>query len=79
LALVLAVYAVTIGSAPAHARNFRERAWPSFTIPSTVPFRMAMVDLKSRKRFRLGTTQKTNGSGEFDFGAVPLGPRGGGG
>ena len=71
LALVLAVYAVTIGSAPAHAEIFG-------SVHGIVhdsqhrPVQDAMVDLKAQ-RSDWAQHQKTNGSGEFDFGAVPLG------
>src|SRR5467141_3633823 len=71
LALVLAVYAVTIGSAPAHAEIFGS-VHGIVHDPQHRPVQDAMVDLKAQ-RSDWAQHQKTNGSGEFDFGAVPLG------
>src|SRR5882762_487282 len=71
LALVLAVYAVTIGSAPAHAEIFGS-VHGIVHDPQHRPVQDAMVDLKAQHSDWV-QHQKTNGSGEFDFGAVPLG------
>jgi hypothetical protein len=71
LALVLAVNAVTIGSAPAHAEIFGS-VHGIVHDPQHRPVQDAMVDLKAQ-RSDWAQHQKTNGSGEFDFGAVPLG------
>jgi hypothetical protein len=71
LALVLAVYAVTIGSAPAHAEIFGS-VHGIVHDPQHRPVQDAMVDLKAQRSDWV-QHQKTNGSGEFDFGAVPLG------
>ena len=71
LALVLTVNAVTIGSAPAHAEIFGS-VHGIVHDPQHRPVQDAMVDLKAQ-RSDWAQHQKTNGSGEFDFGAVPLG------
>ena len=71
LALVLAVCAVTIGSAPAHAEIFGS-VHGIVHDPQHRPVQDAMVDLKAQRSDWV-QHQKTNGSGEFDFGAVPLG------
>src|SRR5467141_1086257 len=70
-ALVLAVYAVTIGSAPAHAEIFGS-VHGIVHDPQHRPVQDAMVDLKAQRSDWV-QHQKTNGNGEFDFGAVPLG------
>jgi len=45
----------------------------SFTIRSTVPVQDCNGPSESATRSDWAQHQKTNGSGEFDFGAVPLG------
>src|SRR5258708_1138941 len=71
LALVLAVYAVTIGSAPAHAEIFGT-VHGIVHDPQHRPIQDADVDLKAQ-RSDWAQHQKTNGNGEFEFSAVPLG------
>jgi Carboxypeptidase regulatory-like domain/TonB-dependent Receptor Plug Domain len=71
LVLVLALCALTIGSAPAQAEIFGT-VHGIVHDPQHRPVQDAMVDLKAQHSDWL-QHQKTNGSGEFDFGAVPLG------
>src|SRR5467141_778219 len=71
LVLVLAVCAATIGSAPTHAEIFGS-VHGVVHDPQHRPVQDAMVDLKAQHSDWV-QHQTTNGSGEFDFGAVPLG------
>jgi hypothetical protein len=71
LVLVLAVCALTIGSAPARAEIFGT-VHGIVHDPQHRPVQDAMVDLKAQHSEWV-QHQKTNGNGEFDFGAVPLG------
>ena len=71
LVLVLGVCAMTIGSAPAHAEIFGT-VHGIVHDPQHRPVQDAMVDLKAQRSDWV-QHQKTNDSGEFDFGAVPLG------
>jgi carboxypeptidase family protein/TonB-dependent receptor-like protein len=69
--LVLAVCALTIGSSPAQAEIFGT-VHGIVHDPQHRPVQDAMVDLKAQRSDWV-QHQKTNGSGEFDFGVVPLG------
>jgi outer membrane cobalamin receptor len=69
--LVLAVCALTIGSATAQAEVFGT-VYGVVHDPQHRPVQDAMVDLKAQRSDWV-QHQKTNGSGEFDFGGVPLG------
>src|SRR5258708_21872480 len=71
LVLVLGVCAMAIGSAPAHAEIFGT-VHGIVHDPQHRPVQDAMVDLKAQRSDWV-QHQKTNDSGEFDFGAVPLG------
>src|ERR1700726_4975418 len=71
LVLVLAVCVLTIGSALARAEIFGT-VHGIVHDPQHRPVQDAMVDLKAQHSDWV-QHQKTNGSGEFDFGAVPLG------
>jgi hypothetical protein len=71
LVLALSVCAVTIGSAPARAEIFAT-VHGIVHDPQHRPVQDAMVDLKAQHSDWV-QHQTTNGSGEFDFGAVPLG------
>ena len=69
--LVFAVCAVTIGSAPAQAEIFGT-VHGIVHDPQHRPIQDATVDLKAQRSDWV-QHQKTNGDGEFDFSAVPLG------
>src|SRR5260370_33033505 len=71
LVLVLAVCAVTFGSAPAGAEIFGT-VHGIVHDPQHRPVQDAMVDLKAQRSDWV-QHQNTNGNGEFDFSAVPLG------
>src|SRR6202049_1501951 len=71
LVFVLAVCAVTIGSAPAQAEIFGT-VHGIVHDPQHRPIQDAMVDVKAQ-RSDWAQHQKTNDNGEFDFGVVPLG------
>jgi TonB dependent receptor/Carboxypeptidase regulatory-like domain/TonB-dependent Receptor Plug Domain len=71
MVLILAVWVVTIDSAPAQAEIFGT-VHGIVHDPQHRPVQDAMVDLKAQ-RSEWVQHQKTNGDGEFDFGAVPLG------
>src|SRR3984893_809530 len=71
LVLVLAVRALTVGSAPAQAEIFGT-VHGIVHDPQHRPIQDAMVDLKAQRSDWV-QQQKTNADGEFDFGAVPLG------
>src|ERR1700694_4625310 len=69
--LVLAMCALTIGSAPAQAEIFGT-VHGIVHDPQHRPVQDAIVDLKA-KRSDWVQHQKTNDNGEFEFNAVPLG------
>src|SRR6202165_6052794 len=69
--LVLAMCALTIGSAPAQAEIFGT-VHGIVHDPQHRPIQDAMVDLKAQRSDWV-QHQKTNGDGEFNFSAVPLG------
>src|SRR3984893_962871 len=71
LVLVLAVRALTVGSAPAQAEIFGT-VHGIVHDPQHRPIQDAMVDLKAQRSDWV-QHQKTNGDGEFNFSAVPLG------
>ncbi len=69
--LVLVVCALTMGSMPAEGEIFGT-VHGIVHDPQHRPVQDATVDLKAQRSDWV-QHQKTNGSGEFDFGAVPLG------
>ena len=71
LVLVLVVCVLTIGSAPAEGEIFGT-VHGIVHDPQHRPVQDAMVDLKAQRSDWV-QHQKTNGNGEFDFGAVPAG------
>jgi hypothetical protein len=71
LLLVLVVCVFTFGSAPAEGEIFGT-VHGVVHDPQHRPVQDATVDLKAQRSDWI-QHQKTNGSGEFDFGAVPLG------
>ena len=71
LVLVLVVCAVTVGSAPVEGEIFGT-VHGIVHDPQHRPVQDATVDLKAQ-RSEWVQHLKTNGSGEFDFGAVPVG------
>src|ERR1700687_2517733 len=71
LFLFLAACVLTIGSVPAQAEIFGT-VHGIVHDPQHRPIQDAMVDLKAQ-RSDWTQHQKTNGNGEFDFSAVPLG------
>jgi len=71
LVLVLAVRALTVGSAPAQA-EILGTVHGIVHDPQHRPIQDAMVDLKAQRSDWV-QHQKTNGDGEFNFSAVPLG------
>src|SRR6266699_552691 len=71
LVLVLAVCALTIGSAPAQAEIFGT-VHGIVHDPQHRPIQDAEVDLKAQRSDWV-QHQKTNDNGEFEFSAVPLG------
>jgi hypothetical protein len=71
LVFVLAACAMTIGPAPAQAEIFGT-VHGIVHDPQHRPIQDAMVDLKAQRSDWV-QHQKTNGDGEFEFGAVPLG------
>src|ERR1035437_6936607 len=68
---VFTLCVVTLGSAPAHAEIFGT-VHGIVHDPQHRPVQDAMVDLKAQRSDWV-QHQKTNGDGEFDFSAVPLG------
>jgi hypothetical protein len=71
LPLILAIYALTIGSLPVRAEIFGT-VHGIVHDPQHRPVQDVMVDLKA-KRSAWVQHQKTNDNGEFEFSAVPLG------
>jgi hypothetical protein len=71
LVFVLAACAITIGPTPAQAEIFGT-VHGIVHDPQHRPIQDAMVDLKAQRSDWV-QHQKTNGDGEFEFGAVPLG------